>query len=135
MDPSSVTPSNTYVYSYTARRTIPVNYAWAADLLSVTMTPKSPLLINSEYNYQCTGAIDLTGNGQSNASSYFYTGNGPVAIGPTLITANPPSGMTNVPLNSIGGPWNNTSLMLLFNEPVSVESMANITFTPQGGSR
>jgi hypothetical protein len=134
MDPSSVTPSNTYVYSYTASTTIPVNYAWAADLLSVTMTPKSPLLINSEYYYECTGAIDLTGNGQSNASSYFYTGNGPVAIGPTLITANPPSGMTNVPLNSIGGPWNNTSLMLLFNEPVSSYSMANITFTPQGGS-
>jgi hypothetical protein len=42
--------------------------------------------------------------------------------------------MTGVPLNSIGGPWNNTSLMLLFNEPVSTESMANITFTPQGGS-
>jgi hypothetical protein len=92
------------------------------------------LLINSEYRYQCYSAIDLTGNGQSNASSYFYTGNGPVAVGPALVYANPPSGMTNVPLNSIGGPWNNTSLMLLFNEPVSSDSMANITFTPQGGS-
>jgi len=39
-----------------------------------------------------------------------------------------------VPLTSTGGPWNNSSLMLLFNEPVTGESMGNITFTPQGGS-
>jgi hypothetical protein len=37
-------------------------------------------------------------------------------------------------VNSIGGPWNNTSLMLLFSEPVTTDSMANITFTPNGGS-
>ena len=134
MDPSSVTPSNTYVYSYTTNATIPVTYTWASDLMSVTMTPKTALFANAEYYYECTGAIDLTGNGESNGSSYFYTGNGPIAVGPSLVYANPPSGSTNVPLNSIGGPWNNTSLMLLFNKPVSSDSMNNITFTPQGGS-
>ena len=134
MDPSSATPGNTEVYSYVTNAPVPVTYSWASDLMSVTMTPITPLFANSQYEYQCYYAIDLTGNGQSNAYSLFYTGNGPVAVGPSLVYANPPSGMTNVPLNSIGGPWNNTSLMLLFNEPLSTESMANITFTPQGGS-
>jgi hypothetical protein len=134
MDPSSVTPSNTYVYSYVTNAAIPVTYTWASDLMAVTMTPKTALFADSEYYYNCAGAIDLTGNGQYNASSYFYTGNGPVAVGPVLINANPANGATNVPLNSIGGQWYNTSLGLQFNEPVSADSMANITFTPQGGA-
>jgi len=134
MDPSSVTASNTYVYSYVTSADIPVTYTWASDLMSVTMTPTTPLYSNTQYYYYCGGAIDLTGNGMSATDAVFYTGNGPIAVGPSLVSANPPSGATNVPLNSIGGPWNNTSLMLLFNEPVSSESMANITFTPNGGS-
>jgi hypothetical protein len=134
MDPSSVTPSNTYIYSYVTNAHVPVTYTWASDLMSVTMTPVSPLYADSQYIYYCQGAIDLTGIGQQNNSAGFYTGSGPVAVGPSLVYANPPSGMTNVPLNSIGGPWNNTSLMLLFNEPVSSDSMNSITFTPQGGS-
>ena len=134
MDPSSVNPSNTYIYSYTTNAAIPFSYTWASDLMSVTMKPTSPLFANTEYIYYCTGAINLTGTGQSNSYSVFYTANGPTTAGPTLVYANPPSGTTNVPLNSIGGPWNNTSLMLLFSEPVSTESMASITFTPQGGS-
>jgi hypothetical protein len=134
MDPSSVNISNTFVHSTVTNASIPVTYAWASDLMAVTMTPTTPLFANSEYYYQCSGAIDLTGNGMSDDYSYFYTGNGPSSSGPVLLLANPPSGSTNVPLNSVGGPWNNTSLMLLFNEPVSTESMSNITFTPSGGS-
>ena len=98
------------------------------------MTPTTPLFANSQYIYYCNSAIDLTGNGQNNELAGFYTGNGPSSVGPVLVYANPPNGMTGVPLNSTGGPWNNTSLMLLFNEPVASESMANITFTPAGGS-
>ncbi|MGD0894371.1 MAG: Ig-like domain-containing protein [Terracidiphilus sp.] len=134
IDPSSITSSNTYVYSYISNATIPVTYAWASDLMAVTMTPKTALFANSEYNYNCSGGIDLTGNGESNGNSYFYTGNGSVAVGPVLINANPVNGATNVPLNSTGNPWYNTSLGLQFNEPVSADSMANITFTPQGGT-
>ncbi len=134
VDPSSVNPSNTYIYSYVTNAAIPVNYTWASDLMSVTMTPVSPLYANAQYIYYCNGAIDLTGNGQQNNSAGFYTGNGADAVGPSLVYANPPSGATNVPLNTIGGPWNNTSLMLLFNQPVASESMGNITLTPSGGS-
>ena len=134
MDPSSVTASNTYIYSYVNNGNIPVNFTWSSDLMSVTLTPASPLFANSQYIYYCNSAIDLTGNGQNNGSAGFYTGNGPSSTGPVLVSANPPNGLSGVPLNSIGGPWNNTSLMLLFNEPIATESMGNITFTPTGGS-
>ena len=141
MDPSSVTATNTYVWSYVNNAMVPVTYTWSSDLTSVTMTPTSYsatppvyLFANSEYNYYCQSAIDLTGNSQSNASSYFYTGNGPSSQGPTLLYANPPNGMTNVPVDSNQGPWNNSSLTLLFNEPVASDSVGNITLTPNGGS-
>jgi hypothetical protein len=134
MDPSSVNPSNTYVYSYVTSASIPVVYSWATDLMSVTMTPTSPLYANAQYYYYCGGAIDLTGNGMNAIDALFYTGNGPVTTGPTMVQANPPSGMTNVPVNTGEGPWNNSSLNLLFNEAVATESLSNITLTPQSGS-
>jgi hypothetical protein len=134
MDPSSITPSGTYVYSYVANASIPVTYTFSSDMMSVTMTPTSPLFANSEYVYRCNSAIDLTGNAQSGASAYFYTGNSASSAGPTLLYTNPPNGFTNVALNTNNGPWCNTSVGLLFNEPVSETSLGNITLTPQGGS-
>jgi LEA14-like dessication related protein len=138
MDPSSVNSSNTYIYSYVAGAnnwaTDPWTYTWSSDLTSVTMTPTSPLFANSQYYYACYNAIDLTGNGQSNSNTGFYTGNGPLSQGPTLLYANPPNGMTNVPVDTSQGPWYNSSLGLLFNEPVAGDSLGNITLTPLGGS-
>jgi hypothetical protein len=134
MDPSSITPSGTYVYSYVTNASVPVTYTFSSDLMSVTMTPTSPLFANSQYQYQCYNAIDLTGNGQSNNYAYFYTGNGASSAGPTLLQTNPPNGFTNVALNTNSGPWCNTSLGLLFNKPVAESSLGNITLTPQGGS-
>ncbi|MGB7984257.1 MAG: Ig-like domain-containing protein [Terracidiphilus sp.] len=138
MDPSSVNSGNTFIYSTVANGnnwgTDPWTYTWSTDLTSVTMTPVNPLFANSEYYYACYGAIDLTGNSQSNAASWFYTGSGPSSQGPQLLYANPPNGMTNVPVNSNNGPWYGSSLGLLFNEPVANDSLGNITLTPQGGS-
>ena len=133
MDPSSVNTGNTYIYSYITSARIAFTYAWSSDLTAVTMTPTSPLPASSQFYYYCGGAIDLTGNGMNAIDAVFYTSNGPASVGPALVYANPPSGMTGVPLNTIGSIWNNTSLDLLFNEPVNAESMGNITFTPQGG--
>jgi hypothetical protein len=134
MDPSSITPSGVYLYSYVTNAVVPVTYNIAADMMSVTMTPVSPLLLNSEYNYYCNNAIDLTGNAQNNNSSYFYTGSSSVGAGPALVQANPPNGMTNVAVNTSNGPWNGSSLGLLFNEPFASGSLGKITLTPQGGS-
>jgi hypothetical protein len=134
MDPSSVTPSGVYLYSYVNNANVPVTYTWSSDLTAVTMTPVSPLFANAEYNYYCYYAIDLTGNGQSNNNSYFYTGSGSISAGPVLLYANPPNGMTNVPVDTNQGPWYGSSLGLLFNETVAGESLGNITLTPLGGS-
>jgi hypothetical protein len=134
MDPSSVTPANTYLYSYVTEADVPVTYTWASDMMSVTMTPTAPLFANAEYYYQCEGAIDLTGNGQNDGASYFYTGAGAVTTGPTVVQINPPNGQTNVPINTGEGPWTNTSLNILFSEPVDADTLGNITLTPQGGS-
>jgi hypothetical protein len=134
MDPSSVNPGNTYIYSYVNSATIPFTYTWSSDLMTVTLTPTTPLFANAQYYYQCYSAIDLTGNGQSNGWSGFYTGNGPLSQGPVLLYANPPNGMTNVPVDTNQGPWYNSSLGLLFNEPVAGDSLGNITLTPSGGS-
>ena len=133
MDPSSLNPSYTYIYSYVTNAGVPVNYAWSTDMMSLTMTPKTQLFANSQYSYQCEGAIDLTGNSQNFNWVIFYTGGTNSSAGPKLVYANPPSGMTNVPINTSEGPWAGSSLGLLFNEPVSPESMGNITLT-QGGS-
>jgi hypothetical protein len=102
--------------------------------MTVTMTPITPLFADSQYIYYCNNAIDLTGNAQSNNSAGFYTGNGPSSAGPTLLYANPPNGMTNVPVNTNNGPWNSSSLGLLFNEPFASDSLGGITLTPNGGS-
>jgi hypothetical protein len=134
MDPSSVTPGNTNVYSDVTNAIVPVTYTWSSDLMSVTMKPVSPLYADSQYSYQCYGAIDLTGNGQSNSYVNFYTGAGPSTAGPILLDANPPEGITNVPLNSTQGPWDSTSYGLEFNVPVAADSLSKITLTPQGGS-
>ena len=134
IDPSSITPAGTYLYSYVTTAHVPVNYTFAPDMMAVTMTPVSPLLADTEYQYYCQNAIDLTGNAQGNNNSYFYTGSSSSAAGPVLVAANPPNGMTGVPVNSNNGPWNSSSLTLLFNEPVATGSLANITFTAAGGS-
>jgi hypothetical protein len=134
IDPSSVTTNGIFLYSYVTQQHVPVNYTFASDLMSVTMTPVNPLLRNSEYYYQCASAIDLTGNAQNNTNSYFYTGNGPVTTGPTVVGVNPPNGMTNVPINTQNGPWVNSSLGILFSEPINGDTLGQITLTPQGGS-
>jgi hypothetical protein len=135
MDPSSITASGTYVYSFVSNATIPVTYTFSGDLTSVTMTPTAPLFANAQYYYSCQSAIDLTGNGQNNSYVYFYTGSGASSAGPVLLYANPPNGFSNVALNSEGGQWYGSSLGLLFNEPVAENSLGRITLTatPLGG--
>jgi len=134
MDPSSITPSGFYVYSYVNNARIPVTYNISSDLMSVTITPTSQLFADVEYAYYCNNAIDLTGNAQSSTSAYFYTGSTAVSTGPQLLQINPPNGMTNVPVNTNNGPWLGSSLGMLFNEPVAGNSLGQITLTPQGGS-
>ncbi|MGH9605831.1 MAG: Ig-like domain-containing protein [Terracidiphilus sp.] len=135
IDPSSVTTSGFYIYTYSNGVHVPVALSVSSDMLAVTITPNSPLAASSEYGYYCFNAIDLTGNSQSNADSYFYTGTGPVTTGPTLAQINPPNGSTNVPVNTNNGPFSlGSSLNMLFSEPVANNSLGSITLTPTNPS-
>ncbi|HEX3985959.1 MAG TPA: Ig-like domain-containing protein [Acidobacteriaceae bacterium] len=136
MDPSSIATGSTYVWSYGSNAAVPVTYSYSSDMMSVTMMPTSPLTPNSEFNYACNSAIDLTGNAQSNGGAdLFYTGSGSDTTGPSLLQANPPNGFTGVAVNTNNGPFGlGTSLGLLFSEPVASNSLAGITLTPQGGT-
>jgi hypothetical protein len=134
MDPSSITPSGNYIYSYPSGAHVPLTISVSGDMMSATLTPIAPLAANSQFIYYCNNAIDLTGNGQSNNSAGFYTGSGPVTTGPTLVAANPPNGSINVPVDTYQGPWVNSSLGLEFSEPVAANSLGNITLTPSLGS-
>jgi hypothetical protein len=134
MDPSSITPTGTYVWSYATNARVPVTYSIAGDMMSATMTPTAPLAANSQFYYACNSAIDLTGNGQNNGNVGFYTGSGPATAGTTLLQTNPPNGFSNVALNTNNGPWCATSVGLLFSGPVAENSLGNITLTPNGGS-
>ncbi|MGC2637763.1 MAG: Ig-like domain-containing protein [Acidobacteriaceae bacterium] len=135
MDPSSITPSGTFVYSYSANAQIPFTYTFSPDMMSVTMTPTSALAANSEFNYTCNSAIDLTGNAQTNGGTdVFYTGSGPVSGGPTLLQANPPNNTSGLALNTSTGPWGSTSLGLLFNEAIAPNSLGNLTLSTTAGT-
>jgi len=135
MDPSSITTAGNYIYSYAAGGAhVPLTITVSGDMMSATLTPIAPLTANSQFIYYCQNAIDLTGNAQSGNSAGFYTSSGPVTTGPTLVYANPPNGSTNVPIDTNQGPWVSSSLGLAFNEPISANSLGNITLTPNGGS-
>jgi hypothetical protein len=134
MDPSSITTANNYIYSYTSGTRIPLTISISADMMSATLIPTASLAANSEFYYACQSAIDLTGNVQNNSSDVFYTSSGPVTTGPTLVQANPPNGLANVPLNTNQGPWVGSSLGLQFSEPIAGNSLGSITLTPNGGS-
>lgn len=134
MDPSSINQGNTYVYNNSTSAKVPVSYKFSSDLMALVMKPTAALAANTSYQYDCYGGLDLTGNTFSGTYEYFTTGAGPDAAGPVLLTANPPNGFTNVPFDMNQGPWASTSLQLLFNEPVSHNTLSGITLTPQGGS-
>jgi hypothetical protein len=134
MDPSSITNSGLYIYTYANGVKFPSTVSLSSDMMTATIAPTSPLAANTQYIYYCNNAIDLTGNAQSNTSAGFYTGSGTVTTGPTLQFTNPPNGSTNVPVNTNQGPWVSSSLGLEFSEPIASNSLANITLTPNGGS-
>nr|WP_241654471.1 Ig-like domain-containing protein [Granulicella sibirica] len=134
VDPSSVSADQTYVSLTGTNARVPSTFLFSSDMESVTIKPVSALTADTSYGYQCVGALDLTGNNTYTGYVQFTTGSGPSSTGPTLLRTNPPSGATNVPLNTGEGPFNATSLGLLFDKPLSENSLSNVTLKPQGGN-
>ena len=86
MDPSSITPSGVYVYSYVTNASIPVAYTFSSDLMAVTMTRQPRCLLTSSITTLAAGlSTAFTGNAQSSyywwsSDDLFYTGNGPSSV-------------------------------------------------------
>lgn len=77
----------------------------AADALSATFTPSSPLLPSTGYFFHLFGITDLAGQalnngriGASGFSSGFTTGTGP-QVAPPVTAVSPPNGATGVAVN------------------------------------
>jgi YD repeat-containing protein len=77
----------------------------------VQLEPLVPLAAGTVYSINVTGVLDITGNAQSPFSSVsFTTGTGIDLVPPTVVSTNPTSGQTNVPVN--------TTCQIVFSEPM-----------------
>ncbi len=107
---------------------VPATVTVAANRLSATITPSSPLLPNTEYGVQLCGYTDIAGNSGYCFNSTFVTGASAVTSHTTVGTVVPSNAQTGVPLNAqIVAVMNNTI------DPTSITN-SSITVTPSAGS-
>ncbi len=76
----------------------------------VLIAPYTPLPDATQMSVAISGVTDVRGNQVVSQTTQFTTGTGPDAVIPAVISSNPFSGETNVPLN--------TAVMLGMNEPI-----------------
>jgi len=89
----------------------------------IQLRPLVPLATGTTYTINVTGVKDITGNTQSSfPSKSFMTGTGTDLVTPTLVSTNPTSGQTGVPVN--------TTVQVVFNKAMGPASFdANTSFT------
>ena len=102
INPLSLISANAYfrLYNNYSGHLVQTTISVAANQLSATLTPTSPLQPNTFYYFQIGGFYDVTGNYMNGGTWYFYTGNGSVTTGPTVTSVNPPNGATAAPVNT-----------------------------------
>src|SRR6185369_7988104 len=102
------------------------NITVAADRLSATFTPSSPLALSTAYFIQAFGITDLTGQEINFFFTSFTTALGSDNTGPTVVAINPPDGTIAVPVNA--------RVVAKLSEPVNPLSVSNtaITLTQNG---
>ena len=108
---------------------VPATVTVAANRLSATITPSSPLLPNTEYGLNLCGYSDIAGNsGFCMSGSTFVTGTSADTSNVTVSSINPSNTQVGVPLNALI-----VAVMSDTVDPVSI-SNSSITVTPSGGS-
>jgi hypothetical protein len=108
---------------------VPATVTVAANRLSATITPSSPLLPNTEYGINLCGYTDIAGNiGGCLSGSTFITGTSADTTNVSVGTIIPSNAQTAVPLN--------VQIVAVMNDSVDPVSITNssITVTPSGGS-
>ena len=126
INPLSVTSSNFQVIP-SGGATINGTITIAADGLSASFAPTGGLAISTSYFVQVFSITDLTGQEISFFFASFTTGLNNDFTTPTVLSANPPDGSTNVPVNA--------RVVVKLSEPVSVVSLGSGSITlSQGGN-
>jgi hypothetical protein len=90
-----------YYDYYGADVTVPATLTVAANRLSATLTPSSPLLPNTLYYFYLNGnETDIAGNYGYGSDTYFYTGASSDTTPTTVSSISPTNGQTAVPTNT-----------------------------------
>jgi hypothetical protein len=119
----TLTRSTFYLYNNDTGELIAATINVAADQMSATLTPSSPLLPNTTFALYAWPFTDLAGNVGAFDSS-FTTGTQAITTPASVVTFSPPSGSTSVPLNT-----QVVAVMSAQIDPTTVTNSA-ITLTP-----
>jgi Bacterial Ig-like domain len=119
--------TDAYLYNSTTGYVRGTSIAFSPDLMSATMTYVGNLDPNTRYQLYTGSFYNLAGY-SSALNINFYTGSGPDAGGPTVVSVNPPDTMTGVPVNA--------AITMLLNEPINPNSFnpTAITVAPASPS-
>ena len=88
---------------------------------TVTVAPQTPLPDGTQITLSISGVTDVAGNVMATQTTQFTTGTGPDVVPPVVVSANPPQGAQNVPVNSV--------VVLQMSEPVDPVSVSANTLT------
>jgi hypothetical protein len=128
MDPATISSAN-FMLTGPGATLVPGLVAYAAVGDTLVFIPSSDLIANTTYTATITtGVQDLAGDPM--ASKYvwtFMTGTAVVAVSPELVSTNPASAATNVPLNQ--------AVSAVFSEAMDPLTLTTTTFQlKQGGN-
>ncbi len=130
IDPVSLAGGNLIVYplSIGSNYPVPGTLSISSDGRTVTFTPTSSLLAETQYGIYVSGVVDLEGQSLSGASSFsFTTGASSETTGPTVISVTPPNAATGVPVNA--------AIAVALNEAVSAVSVGSSSLTLTAGTQ
>jgi hypothetical protein len=100
---------------------VPATLAIATDDRSVTLTPATPLAINTEYSVNVsTGARDRAGNPLNAAFASTFRTVSPDATAPKVVSIEPPNGAVGV--------GTTTPIAVTFSEPIATASVTAASF-------
>ena len=119
MDTTLLNGSNFRIRDGYTGQNIPVNYSYAANWRSATITPQSALPVGRSMTVYVNTAQDLTGNTMTSFSLGFTTAFTSNSAAPTVTMTSPANGAVNVPTNA--------QIQVLFSEPVQDTSLSGVT--------
>ena len=114
------------LFDVTLGTVIPANVSVSADGMSAILVPQSPLTPGDTVFVSSYQATDLAGNVETGFQSQFTVGSSPDTTPPQVLLVNPINNLTNVPINA--------SVQVLFDRPVSANSLSQLILKAGGST-